>query len=66
MKISYGLSALGSPVHIDSLGLERGLACGCTCPSCGTPLVARQGDERVHHIDIGTRTMMPTLAPLKK
>lgn len=49
MKISYGLSALGSPVHIGSLGLERGLACGCTCPSCGTALVARQGDERVHH-----------------
>ncbi len=36
-------------MHIDSPGIERGLACGCTCPSCGTALVARQGDERIHH-----------------
>lgn len=49
MKIRYGLSALGSPVHIGSQGLERGLACGCTCPSCGKQLVARLGEERMHH-----------------
>lgn len=49
MKIRYGLSALSTPVHIDSPGLERGLACGCTCPSCGKKLVARLGEDRVHH-----------------
>lgn len=49
MKIRYGLSSLGAPVHIDSPNVKRGLACDCTCPSCGVALVARQGDERIHH-----------------
>jgi hypothetical protein len=26
--------------------VERGLACGCFCDACGSPLVARQGDVR--------------------
>jgi len=29
--------------------VERGLACGCVCPWCEEPLVARKGEEREHH-----------------
>ena len=26
-----------------------GLKCGCTCPACGKPLVAKKGKNRIHH-----------------
>lgn len=29
--------------------VESGLKCGCICPSCGEPLVARKGAKRMHH-----------------
>lgn len=29
--------------------VERGLKCGCICPSCGEPLVAKKGAKRMHH-----------------
>ena len=29
--------------------VESGLKCGCICPSCGEPLVARKGTKRMHH-----------------
>ena len=29
--------------------VESGLKCGCTCPSCGEPLVAKKGTKRMHH-----------------
>lgn len=29
--------------------VERGLKCNCTCPHCGDPLIARQGNDRQHH-----------------
>lgn len=29
--------------------VESGLACGCVCPACGTQLVARKGQIRLHH-----------------
>lgn len=29
--------------------VDRGLACGCTCPACSGPLIARKGDVRIHH-----------------
>ena len=37
----------GSLVHISEV--ERGLACGCSCPACGEGLVARQGEKRQPH-----------------
>jgi len=33
----------------DVSDVERGLKCGCVCPACRGPLVARKGDERIHH-----------------
>ncbi len=29
--------------------VERGAACGCSCPECGSPLVAKQGNEKDWH-----------------
>lgn len=29
--------------------VTSGLACGCACPACGSPLVARKGVQRRHH-----------------
>lgn len=35
--------------------VPRGLACNCTCPSCKTPLEARQGTEKAWHFAHHTR-----------
>lgn len=29
--------------------VDRGQACGCFCPECGSPLVAKQGIEKIWH-----------------
>ncbi len=29
--------------------VERGAACGCVCPGCGRPVIARKGDIMRHH-----------------
>lgn len=34
---------------IDVHEAERGARCACRCPSCATPLIARQGEEKVWH-----------------
>jgi len=36
--------------------VAAGLACGCTCPACGNPLVARKGSQKVHHFGHATKT----------
>lgn len=46
--IPFGLdTASGKLVDVGSV--KRGNACGCVCPSCKTPLVARHGDEKEWH-----------------
>ena len=37
----------GEVLSIDKV--ERGLACGCVCPACGTRLEARKGEIVRHH-----------------
>lgn len=37
----------GRLVSVDEV--ERGAACGCVCPSCGEPVIAKQGECRVYH-----------------
>ena len=41
-------------VHVDNV--PRGKGSGCVCPRCKVPLVAKRGNERVHHFahDPGT------------
>ncbi|WP_116812898.1 competence protein CoiA family protein [Steroidobacter cummioxidans] len=45
--IGYGLNESGELVHVDCV--PRGKACGCCCVSCAEPLIAKQGEIRVHH-----------------
>lgn len=44
LKLPYGLRDT-EMVHISQV--ENGLACGCTCPGCGAPLVARNAAKNV-------------------
>ena len=34
---------------VDASSVPRGRHCGCVCPSCATPLIARQGEVREWH-----------------
>jgi hypothetical protein len=45
-QIPFGLRD-GQLCHIDEV--ERGLRCGCVCPGCEAPLVARLGAKNAHH-----------------
>jgi hypothetical protein len=45
-KLPFGLKN-GHAVHISRV--ERGLQCGCSCPACKQPLIARKGTKTVHH-----------------
>lgn len=51
---SWAENAEGRMVHVDSV--PRGLQCGCTCPNCHEPLLARHGEKNehgfAHHSDI--------------
>lgn len=39
--VVFALDADERPVHVDNV--PNGKACGCHCPECGRPLIARQG-----------------------
>lgn len=45
-KLPFGLKN-GRLVHVSKV--EKGLDCGCVCPSCNHPLVARKGNKTKHH-----------------
>lgn len=45
-QVPFGLSG---DRMVSVTEVAAGLACGCICPACYTPLVARKGDIRVHH-----------------
>lgn len=45
-KIPFGLKN-NQLVHVDDV--PNGLDCGCTCPECGAPLIARNGGKKVAH-----------------
>lgn len=46
--IPFGLE-IESAQLVDVGSVKRGNACGCICPSCKTPLVARHGDANEWH-----------------
>lgn len=43
---SWAEDASGRMVHVDTV--LKGLQCGCKCPYCHEPLLARQGDKNEH------------------
>src|SRR5690554_3593978 len=45
--IPFALGPNGEWRDVDEV--DRGLACACRCPACKGPVVARQGEIRVHH-----------------
>lgn len=47
IKLAYGEAKDGTVVHISQV--PSGLACGCICPGCASPLIARKGPLNVHH-----------------
>ena len=47
IQIPFGVGPDGRLVEPHKV--RRGLACGCTCPGCGQPLIARRGRVRQAH-----------------
>lgn len=47
-RIPFGLRTDTGEV-VDVAEVPNGAHCGCVCPACSTPLVARQGDLKVWH-----------------
>lgn len=56
---SWAEDANGHLVHVDSV--PRGLECGCFCPNCHEPLVARQGDILEHGFAHHSKSRSSTL-----
>jgi hypothetical protein len=48
LRIPFALRASDGEM-VDVNDVPNGLACDCICPSCKTPLVARQGNDREWH-----------------
>ena len=46
-EIPFALDANGH--LIDIFSATRGLACNCTCPGCGAPMLAKQGHRNAWH-----------------
>ena len=47
-SLVYANDSGGTLRHVDEV--PNGLACGCACPACGQPLIARNGGSiRAHH-----------------
>ena len=46
LKLTYALKD-GEIVSIEDV--KSGLTCGCICPACGDPLVAKKGEKMMHH-----------------
>ena len=47
MDLFYGIDQNNRLVHVDDV--PNGLKCGCVCPSCHAPLVARNGGSILAH-----------------
>ncbi|MFW2374099.1 MAG: competence protein CoiA family protein [Gammaproteobacteria bacterium] len=52
--IPFGLDAK-TGMLVDVTEAKRGSQCGCICPECKTPLIARQGDEKEWHFAHASR-----------
>ena len=46
LQLIYALKD-GKAAHISEV--ESGKKCGCVCPACGEPLVAKKGSKNLHH-----------------
>ncbi|MBU4485366.1 MAG: hypothetical protein KKD38_00420 [Candidatus Delongbacteria bacterium] len=46
LKLPFGMKD-GKLVQVSDV--EQGSKCGCICPACAQPLVARKGEINIHH-----------------
>ena len=53
-KVPFALE-LETGTYVDVADVSRGLKCSCICPSCKTPLSAKQGDKNTWHFAHATR-----------
>jgi hypothetical protein len=60
-QIPFGLRESDGTI-IDVHAVPRGRGCGCICPSCRTPLIARQGGEKVWHFAHASRAVFDRTA----
>ena len=47
MNAQFAIAPSNVIAHISEV--DRGLGCGCTCPVCHEPVIAKKGPEREHH-----------------
>ena len=55
-RIPFGLSTKDN-LLVDVADVPRGSKCGCLCPSCKTPLIARHGDVNEWHFAHASRSI---------
>lgn len=48
LEVPFGLRVTDRRM-VSIEAVERGLACGCTCPGCGAQLVGVKGEVKIHH-----------------
>lgn len=53
-KVPFALKK-DTQIYFDVHDVERGLSCNCICPSCDTPLIAKQGEDKAWHFAHATR-----------
>ncbi|MFO6425511.1 competence protein CoiA family protein [Motilimonas sp. KMU-193] len=52
--VPFGLSTIDNSL-VDVADVKRGKQCGCICPSCQLPLIAKQGESKQWHFAHSTR-----------
>lgn len=52
--VPFGLNSADGTL-VDVADVPRGAKCGCICPSCKTPLIARQGEDKGWHFAHASR-----------
>jgi len=52
--IPFGFNPIDE-TFVDVEDVPRGVKCGCICPACKTPLIARQGEEKEWHFAHASR-----------
>ncbi|NAX47774.1 competence protein CoiA [Photobacterium halotolerans] len=57
--IPFGLRVIDHS-FVDVVDVPRGNQCGCICPSCNTPLIAKQGQENQWHFAHASRKVSGT------
>lgn len=57
--VPFGLH-VESDSYVDVADVVRGRNCGCVCPSCNTPLIARQGEQKQWHFAHASRKVKET------